>query len=45
MDKFEKAKDEGMFNDTDCEILQKRVENLENSWDELWEEHIANKDR
>ncbi|KAJ7378480.1 hypothetical protein OS493_023015 [Desmophyllum pertusum] len=45
VDKFEKAKDEGMFNDKDCEILQKRVKNLENSWDELWEEHIANKDR
>lgn len=45
VDKFEKAKTEGLFNDTDRKILEKRVENLQNRWDELWKEHISNKIR
>lgn len=45
VDKFEKAKIEGLFNDTDRKILEKRVENLQNRWDELWKEHISNKNR
>lgn len=45
VDKFEKAKTEDLFNDTDRKILEKRVENLQNRWDELWKEHISNKIR
>ena len=45
VDKFEKSKDEDLFSDTDCEVLDKRVEDLKNSWDELWREHLVNKDR
>ena len=45
VDKFEKGKTEGLFNDTDRKILEKRVENLQNRWDELWKEHISNKNR
>lgn len=45
VDKFEKAKPEGLFNYTDRKILEKRVENLQNRWDELWKEHISNKIR
>lgn len=44
-DKFEKAKEEGSFNDADCKILEKRVEALKTNWDELMGEHVANKDR
>lgn len=43
VDKFEKVKTEGLFNDTHRKILEKRVENLQNRWDELWKEHISNK--
>lgn len=43
VDKLEKAKTEGLFNDADKKILEKRVENLQNGWDELWKEHISNK--
>ncbi|KAM7433938.1 hypothetical protein ABFA07_015914 [Porites harrisoni] len=43
VDKFEKAKTEGLFTDTDRKILEKRVEDLQNRWDELWKEHISNK--
>ena len=45
LDKFEKAKEENLFKDTDCEILEKRVEGLKTRWDELIEDHSANKDR
>lgn len=45
VDKFEKAKEEDFFNDTDTEILGKRVEDLKNRWDQLWGEHINNKNR
>ena len=45
VDKFEKAETEGLFNDSDRKILEKRVENLQNRWDELWKEHISNKNR
>lgn len=45
VDKFEKAKEEDFFNDTDTEILGKRVEDLKKRWDQLWGEHINNKNR
>ena len=45
VDKIEKAKEQHLFNEVDCEILEKRVEDLKTRWDELKEEHIANKDR
>ena len=44
-DKFEKAKEEDLFKDTDCEILEKRIEGLKTRWDELMQDHFANKDR
>ncbi|PFX29130.1 hypothetical protein AWC38_SpisGene6104 [Stylophora pistillata] len=44
-DKFEKSKEEDLFNDTDSEILDKRVEDLKNSWDQLWGERTVNKNR
>lgn len=45
LDKFEKAKEEDLFKDTDCEILENRVEGLKTRWDELMQDHFANKDR
>lgn len=45
VDKFEKAKEQHLFNDVDCKSLEKRVEVLKTRWDELKGEHIANKDR
>jgi len=45
VDKFEKAKEEDLFKDADCEILEKRVQGLKTRWDELMGDHVANKDR
>jgi len=45
VERFEKAKREGLFNDKDRVILEKRVNDLQSRWDELWREHIANKNR
>ena len=45
VERFEKAKKEGLINDTEKKIIENRVENLQSCWDELWREHIVNKNR
>jgi len=45
VEKFEKAKEEGKFDNTDGKFLEKRVNNLQSRWEKLWGEHIANKNR
>jgi len=44
-DKLKKAKEEDLFMDADCEILEKRVEGLKTRWDEMMGDHVTNKDR
>lgn len=44
VDKFEKVKEEDLFKDLDCEILEKRVEVLKIRWDELMKDYFVNKD-
>ncbi|XP_068690392.1 putative leucine-rich repeat-containing protein DDB_G0290503 [Montipora foliosa] len=45
VERFQKAKEEGLFFNTHREALEKIVRDLESRWDELWREHVENKNR
>ena len=44
-EKFEKAKEDDKFDNTDKGILERRVNTVQFSWEKLWEEFIVQKDK